>query len=203
MSTVVRFEDYRKRRSPPPLVFLDMHREQLDDDIGFGTEQIEPVLARCRVLLDRARAERWPLAFMRPVVGTRGRQARSSPRWIEGFEPRRSDMVFDRLALSCYASVEFAEAMSAAGNVYVIAGFADEGTCLATLIDASQNNHSVGFIRDATATPPLPGYGAAESRRVVDALATRYATIITAEHWIKAAGARHGRPEMSHVGADR
>jgi hypothetical protein len=52
----------------------------------------------------------------------------------------------------------------------------------------------VGLVRDATATRPLPGYDAAESHRAVLAVSTRYATIVTAEHWIDVATGKPREP---------
>ena len=55
MSEVVQFERYQSRRIAPPLVFVDMLREQLDGEEDFGRAQTEPVLAKCRFLLEEAR----------------------------------------------------------------------------------------------------------------------------------------------------
>lgn len=176
MSKIIQFEQYQRLRCAPPLVFVDMLEDQLDGD-GFSEREIAPMLSKCRILLGEARARHWPVAFVRPP------EVRPS-RWIEGFEPQRSDMIFDRNGQSCYSSDEFAGAMDASGRVFVIAGFSTDSACLATLIEASQNSHFAGLVQDATATRPLPGYDAAESHRAVVAVASRHGTIVTAEHWI-------------------
>jgi nicotinamidase-related amidase len=195
VNVVVDFRRYRERRFVPPLVFVDMHVEKLDPRAAFGGAQ---ALAKCRLLLARARADGWPVAFVRPPRrAARGGETRS-PRWIEGFEPQRADMVFDRTAHSCYASPEFADAMQAAGGVFVLAGFSGGSTCLPTLIDASRNGHRVGFVCDATLSDPLPGFDAGESHRAVTALASTFATIVTAEQWIKAAQTTCRAQEACH-----
>jgi nicotinamidase-related amidase len=197
VSTVVQFRPYFERRAAPPLVFVDMHQERLNDDVGFGGAQSAPIVAKCRLLLERARAEQWPVAFVRPAANRNG--GRAAPQWIKGFEPKRSDMVFSRKAHSCYASPEFAGAMDTAGSVYALAGFLSEDTCLSTLMDASERSHSAGFVADAIATRRLPGLGATESRRAIVALASRYATVVTANQWIRVAGPSPLTQEPRHA----
>lgn len=195
MSVVIPFARYHKRRLVPPLVFVAMSARQLACSEGFGTEQIAPVLAKCRMLLERTRGEGWPVAF----VGERRRvHGHSRPLWIEGLAPQRRDMVFEATGLSCYTSPEFADAMAAAGNAYVLAGFSGESACLSTLIDAPRHGHNATFIQDASATRPLPGYDAEESHRAVTAIAGRYATIVTAERWLEVAGVEKSQPESRH-----
>lgn len=200
MSEVVQFDRYHTKRIAPPLVFVDMLREQLDSEEDFGRAQTEPVLAKCRFLLAEARERHWPVAFVRTATAPSTRRGSGASMWIEGFEPRRADMVFDRTGPSCYSSESFANAMDSAGRVYVLAGFCADSSCLTTLIDAAQNDHFVGLVRDASATRPLPGYDAAESHRAVLAVSSRYATIVTAEHWIDvAAGTAQASPQKSNV----
>jgi len=187
MSEIVEFNKYRSVRAAPPLVFVDMLRHELDPETGFSEAEFGPVLARCRLLLAEARSRHWPVAFVRSAARSAPGFPSSGSRWIDGFEPRRCDMVFDRTGNSCYSSGEFGRAMDAAGRVYVVAGFSADKTCLATLMEAPDNNHFAGLVQDATATRPLPGQDAAESHRAVIAVSSRYATILTAEHWIDVA----------------
>jgi nicotinamidase-related amidase len=204
MNEIVHFEQYHQKwRAAPPLVFVDMLRDQIEPEPGFGRDAIEPVLARCRALLEEARERHWPVAFVRSAARATTMRASASSRWIEGFEPTRADMVFDRAGPSCYSNDEFANAMDAAGRVFVLAGFSGESTCLTTLIDAAQNNHFVGLVQDASATRPLPGLDAAESHRAVLAVSGRYATIVTAEHWIDVAAGTARLPQKSNVSSLR
>lgn len=188
MSEVIEFEQYHRIKPAPPLVFVDMVADQLESEDGFGAREMGPMLAKCRLLLKEARLRRWPVAFVRPpspsLATFRGRPVR----WIEGFEPRRSDMIFERSGSSCYSSEQFASAMDGAGRVFIVVGFSGESTCLSTLMDAARHDHFVGLVRNASATRPLPGHDAAESHRALVAVASRYATIVTAEHWIEVAG---------------
>lgn len=185
MSDIVQFEQYQQKWRPaPPVVFLDMLEDQLESEDGFGARECEPALAKCRLLLAEARERRWPVAFVRPPMPASAARCHKAARWIEGFEPKRDDMVFDRSGPSCYSSDEFAGAMDAAGRVFVMAGFSTDSTGLATLIDAAQQDHFVGLVRDAAVTRPLPGQDAQNTHASVVTVAGRFGTIVTADHWI-------------------
>ena len=58
-------------------------------------------------------------------------------RWIEGFEPHRNEMIFERSSPSCYSCEPFAALVGQSRGGIVLAGFAGESSCLSTLIDAS------------------------------------------------------------------
>jgi len=194
VSLVVSFDSYHKRRLVPPLVFVELHNDQIAERPGFGAKQIGPVLRNCGLLLEKARSRGWPVAFFTPLQLRREIRRRPRALWIEGFEPRRNDMVFERTDVSCYTSREFADAMTASGSVFVMAGFSGEGACLATLIDAARHGHQAGLIRDASATRPLPGLSADDSHSAVAAIVSRYATIVTAMDWVQATAVN--RPEL-------
>ncbi len=202
MSEIIELDQYRWRAAPP-VVFVDMCQDRLESEEGYGLRELTPVLAKCRHLLKEARVRHWPVAFVRPPHASSGPRNRGA-RWIEGFEPKRNDMVFDRVGPSCYSSEEFADAMNDCGRVFVLAGFSVESTVLATLIDAAQNNHFVGLVRDASATRPLPGHDAAESHEAVVAVASRFGTIVTADHWIDvAAGTAEAAAARSNLSSIR
>lgn len=195
MSVVIAFDRYHtRRRHVPPLVFVSMLERQLEPGPGFGSEQVAPVLARCRLLLEKARADAWPVAFVNPHKNGRTKRYR----WIDGFAPQRHDMVFEGCGPSCYTCPEFADTMTSWGNVFVVAGFWGEGACLMTLMEAPRYGHTAGFICDASATRPLPDCDADTSHRAVTAVAGRYATIVTAERWVDLAGSRQSELEPDH-----
>ena len=64
-------------------------------------------------------------------------------------------MIFERNKPSCYASREFANAMTAGGGHFVLAGFSGEGACLATVMEAFHRDHHVTFLADASASHGL------------------------------------------------
>jgi nicotinamidase-related amidase len=117
--------------------------------------------------------------------------------WISGFEPKRSDMVFERPQPSCYANQLFADVVSQIGS-FAIAGLVAEETCLATAIDASHRGHHVTFLSDASASRGRPEADA----RAVHVVTTRaielFADTVTTRDWLVATsprtpkGHRHG-----------
>ncbi len=69
-------------------------------------------------------------------------------------------MVFERSKPSCYASREFAIAMTEGGGHFVLAGFSGEGSCLATAMDAFHRDHKVTFLADCIGKSPVgPQFG--------------------------------------------
>jgi hypothetical protein len=197
-STVIPFERYQRRSLVPPLVFVEMHQEHLTCGSNIACK-VMSALANCRFLLNRARSEGWPVAFVTPFQRARDRR-RVNFRWIEGFTPQRSDMIFEPIAASCYSSTEFAEAMTDAGMRFMLAGFLGESVSLATLIDASIYGHHAGLIEDASSSRALPGCDPEESHRTVVAIASRYATIVTAERWLRIAESHQTELELCHDG---
>jgi hypothetical protein len=195
---VIPFERLGERRPVPPLVFVELHNDQLADRSAFGDTQVARVLRNCRMLRDIARARGWPLGFLNPLPPRHETYRRAQAPWIEGFEPRRDDMVFERTDGSCYSSLEFADAIADLGSEFVLAGFSGDGACLATLIDAARHGHRASFIEDASATRPLDGFNAVESHRALVAIASRYATIVSTDYWIKVAGTIHSAPELQN-----
>jgi len=193
MSAVIPFQRYQRRCQAPPLVFVEMYREHLDG----GAAGAAAAVANCRFLIERARSEGWPVAFVTPDQRWHDRR-RSDRHWIDGFRPQRSDMIFEPKAASCYSSAEFAETMDEFGMRFVLAGFLGESVCLATLIDAAAYGHRAGFIEDATACRPFAGQGAAESHRAVVATANRYAAVVTAARWLRIAGSQQSELELCH-----
>lgn len=198
MSVVVPFRELQKRKLIPPLVFVDMHNNQVRETIEFRATHFVRALENCRLLLEHARLQRWQLAFVTPLHPGEQRK-RETPWWVPGFEPSRNDMVFDRSDASCYSSREFADAITEVGGVFVLAGFSAEEACLSTMIDATRNGHHAGFVTDASVTRPLPGHSAEESHRAVIALASRYATLTSTQRWIEIAGTTNSDLEPDHA----
>jgi nicotinamidase-related amidase len=179
MGNMIDLCSFRDRRTMPVLILLDLHEDH-DEIPG-----VAPILEKCRILLTRARKEAWPVGFVRPICFFDDGRARST-RWLQGFEPHRTDMVFDRHRPSCYASANFSDAITGAGGTFALAGFFGNTAGLSTLSDAFHHGHRVTFLFDACASEPLPGFAYAESRRALAALAGSYGHNATAANWIEA-----------------
>ena len=186
---VVSLRSYSSAPAIPTLVLLDMQQEYIASPRLFSIPktEAEAALENCRALLAHARRQGLPVAFQRMV----GRSPFFNPvlsycNWIPGFEPMTSEMVFERSKPSCYANSEFANAMSAGGGHFVLAGFSGEAGCLATATEAFHRGHQVTFISDASASLGLNGIEAADVHKTVVQLIGLYADITTTESWIAA-----------------
>ena len=100
------------------------------------------------------------------------------PRWIEGIEPNRWDMVFDRQRPSCYASAEFREVADEIGGNYVIAGRFGELSCLSTAIDAFHRDHRPTVLSDALMCRAHDDVPAAAMLRAVTCILSHYADTV-------------------------
>jgi len=185
MNTVVPLRAYVNPAAIPTLVLIDLQQEYLASPRVLAIPETVDALANCRSALSHARAMGFPVAFVRWL----GRSAFFNPatpfaRWIEGFEPTRTDMIFERDRPSCYASASFAEVMNNSRGNFVIAGFAGEAACLATAIDAFHRDHRFAFLHDASASHGLDDVAANDVHRTVTRIVASYGDAMPTEAWI-------------------
>ena len=150
MNSVVSLREFKERaRHAPTLVLVDMHHGSPAASSG-ASKAAGEAIANCRAMLRHARACQMPVAFTRQVVSPTSMLASPIyPRWIQGFEPSRWDMIFDRHLPSCYASADFRDMAEDVGGHYVVAGQFAELACLSTAIDAFHRDHHPIFLSDA------------------------------------------------------
>ena len=134
----------------PTLVLVDIQREYIAPGRPFHLHGISPSLTNCRILLDRARLNNWPVVHVQHVqdgpVFT-GEYAR----FIEGFEPKSGEPVFVKSQISPYTNEAFKQAMLAMReNEVVIAGYGSTMCCLSTIISGSALGLRHSFIHDAS-----------------------------------------------------
>jgi nicotinamidase-related amidase len=165
-----------------------MQQEYLAAPRLLAISGIERALDNCRLVLDHARKVGLPVAFMRTI----NQSAFFNPatpfvRWIEGFEPCRNEMVFERGSPSCYSSDPFTAMVNQSqGGGIVLAGFAGESSCLSTLIDAFHRNHKVTYLCDASASHALDDMPAHEIHRAVSKISGLYGEVYETTDWIAA-----------------
>jgi nicotinamidase-related amidase len=170
------------------LVLIDMHRDNVGDAEDGGAELDEAAIAKCRAALRHARMCGMPVAFTRQVTSPRSMLASPAyPRWIEGFEPNRRDMVFDRHRPSCYTSAEFRKLADELDGHYVVAGRFGEVSCLSTAVDAFHRGHRPSFLMDALTSRPYDDVPAADMRRATACILPLYAEATTTQLWIRTA----------------
>lgn len=192
MNTVVNLRDFQERGRPlPTLLLVDLHHDA-PGAVEASAETLScEAISNCRAALGHARACGIPVAFTRQVVPAANMLTASVyPRWIEGIEPNRWDMVFDRQRPSCYASSEFGEVADEIGGNYVIAGRFAELACLSTAIDAFHRDHRPAVLTDALVCGTHDDLPAAAMLRAVTYILSQYAETIRTRSWIRATTSR-------------
>jgi nicotinamidase-related amidase len=185
MSNVVNLRPFIDTACPPTLVLVDLQQEYVVGSGIFADPSVAQAIANCRAALSHARALGLPIAFVRWSAGAMqsSRRARGSY-WIEGFEPTRSDMVFERSRPSCFASSTFVEVMTNARGNLVLAGFTAEGACLATAVEAFSRGHRVTFLCDASASRAFDDIAASEVHRTVSKIIGSFGETLDTKAWI-------------------
>ena len=184
MNSVINLSEFREWRGAPMLVLVDLHQNLSQDPVA--DVDLTRALANCRIALAHARARGLPVAFFRQVETPKflGAAVRI-PSWIEGFEPRRADMVFDRVLPSCYASPEFVEMTSYTGGNCVIAGLFGESSCLSTMVDAFHRGQSVTYLADASASRAADGISSESMHNAITTIASLYGKVAATQKWIR------------------
>jgi nicotinamidase-related amidase len=185
VTSVVNLRNFANASNVPIVVLVDMQQEYLAKPRLFAISEIDRALDNCRKVLDHSRRVGLPVAFMR-LINESAFFNRATPfvRWIEGFEPYRNEMVFERSSPSCYACEPFTALVNQSLGGIVLAGFAGESACLSTLIDAFHRNHKVTFLSDASASHALDDVSADEIHRAVSKISGLYGEVHETTDWI-------------------
>lgn len=187
MNTIVDFRSYTTARGVPTLVFVDMQREYIATPRIIAIPDIEEALENCRTLLHYARQHGLPTAFVRWLDRATPffNQATAFSGWIEGFEPQRNEMIFERNRPSCYSSEPFCQLMDRGETEIVLVGFAGESACLSTMVDAFHRRHRVTYISDASASHRLMDMGAKDVHAAISRIAALYGDVIETASWLR------------------
>jgi nicotinamidase-related amidase len=185
VTSIVSLRTFANSSNVPIVVLVDMQQEYLAKPRLLAISKIDRALDNCRRVLDHARDIGLPVAFMR-LLNESAFFNRATPfvRWIEGFEPYRNEMVFERSSPSCYSCEPFAALMNQSRGGIVLAGFAGESACLSTLIDAFHRNHRVTYLCDASASHALEDVPADEIHRAVSKISGLYGEVYETTDWI-------------------
>lgn len=176
--------EYRDSRETPVLVLVDLHAGMLSAD-EMASDNVTAVIENCRTVLAHARSLALPIAFMRQTAPAQSMlETRPCPTWIKGFEPRRSDMVFDRAMPSCYTNVEFAKMIERTSRNLVLAGLSAEMSGLSTVIEAFNRHHQVTYLSDACHCGSYRYFGPDELEKSIATVLSLYGAISSAAAWI-------------------
>jgi nicotinamidase-related amidase len=186
VTSVVNLRAFANSSSVPIVVLVDMQQEYLAKPRLLAISQIDRALENCRKVLDHSRRIGLPVAFVR-MLNESAFFNRATPfaRWIEGFEPSRNEMIFERARPSCYSCEPFAALMNQSRGGIVLAGFAGESACLSTMVDAFHRNHEVTYLSDASASHALDGIPAEQVHQVVTKISGIYGDVFETDDWIE------------------
>jgi nicotinamidase-related amidase len=189
MNPVIDLRTYVSASSSRLLVMVDLQEKNYDELAKDHPSDLTASLQNCRSVIRHARNLGLPIAFTRQADGPGSSERSAQSTWISGFEPKRSDMVFERPQPSCYANQLFEDVVSQVGS-FAIAGLIAEETCLATAIDASHRGHHVTFLSDASVSRGRPDTDA----RAVHVVTTRaielFADNVSTRDWLVATSPR-------------
>lgn len=197
MNSVISLRSFAGASASRLLVMVDLQRGNYDDLAHDDAHNLARSLKNCVCAIQHARALGMPIAFTRRISrsGPSGQLRRSS--WIAGFEPKRSDMVFESSQASCFANRLFDDVVSQIGG-FAIAGLMAEQVCLATAIDAFHRGHPVSFLSDASACRSRENADARAVHHLTTNVMSLFADPIATRLWMDATS--RGAVQRRHHG---
>src|SRR5258706_15453851 len=196
MNSVIDLRTYVSASNSRLLVMVDLQENNYHALAHDGASDLTRSLENCMSAIRHARNLGLPIAFTRQTDSSGSIERPVQSAWISGFEPKRSDMVFERPQPSCYTNQLFEDVVSRIGS-FTIAGLAEEA-CLATAIDASHRGHHVTFLSDASVSRGRRDSNARAVHVVTTKAIELFADTVTTRDWQVATsprtskGHRHG-----------
>lgn len=185
MNVLLRQRAYTQPLAIPTLVLVDLQQEYIAPPRGLAIPEIQSAIDNCAAALKCARTIGLPVAHMRWTGNAAFFNAATRyGNWIDGFTPLGSEMIFERAQPSCYSSERFSEVMGRGKENFVLAGFAGESACLATIIEAFHRNHHVTYLDDASGSHALEGFDSQSCHKMIGRLASLYGTTMSTCEWI-------------------
>ena len=189
MNSVIDLRSYVSASNTRLLVMVDLQERNYDKLAKDRASDLARSMENCTLAIRHARSLGLPIAFTRQAGHPGWIERPAQAAWISGFEPKRSDMVFERQQPSCYTNQLFEDTVSRVGG-FAIAGLVAEETCLATAIDASHRGHRVTFLSDASASRGRNAVDAGAVHLVTTKAIELFADIATTRHWLLATSPR-------------
>jgi nicotinamidase-related amidase len=183
MSAVIDLRAYLGEPGSRLLVMVDLQMRNYEELARDPLCDVARCLENCMAAIEHARAQGLPIAFTRlgeePHLAERSAQSA----WIAGFEPKRSDMVFERQRPSCYANRLFENIVAQSGS-FALAGLIADEACLATAIDAAHRGHHVSFLHDAAASRARSGADARSVHSITTKAMELFADVRATRRWM-------------------
>jgi nicotinamidase-related amidase len=189
MTSIVDLCTYVHGASVRLLVMVDLQMRTYEELAGDPACDIARALDNCMSAIRHARSSGVPIAFTRSSAETGSIGGSEHSAWIAGFEPKRSDMVFERQQPSCYTNRLFEDIVSRTGS-FAIAGLVAEEACLATVIDAAHRGHHVTFLSDASVSRGRLGTDARAAHLATTKAMELFADVRATRHWLIATSQR-------------
>jgi nicotinamidase-related amidase len=189
MNSIIDLRTYVSASNSRLLVMIDLQEKNYDYLSLACAPDLERSLENCMLAIRHARSLGLPIAFTRQTDSPDSIERQAQSAWISGFEPKRSDMVFEHPQPSCYTNQLFDDVVSQIGG-FAIAGLAAEATCLATAIDASHRGHHVTFLSDASVSRGRPDTDASAVHLVTTKAIELFADTVTTRDWLVATSPR-------------
>jgi nicotinamidase-related amidase len=183
MSAVIDLRAYLGEPRSRLLVMVDLQMRNYEELARDPLCDIAGSLENCMAAIQHARAEGLPIAFTRLGEEPHAIERSAQSAWIPGFEPKRSDMVFERQRPSCYANRLFDNIVSQSGS-FALAGLMADDACLATAIDAAHRGHDVTFLSDASVSRGRPGADARSVHVVTTKAMELFADVRATRRWV-------------------
>ena len=190
MNSVIDMRTYVSASSSRLLVMVDLQAANFDELAQDRASDLTRSLENSMSAIQHARSQGIPVAFTRQAGSRIERSAQSS--WIPGFEPKRSDMVFEREQPSCYSNQLFEDVVSRIGS-FAIAGLVAEEICLATAIDASHRGHKITFLSDASVSRARHNANSQAVHNLTTRAIELFAETVSTRHWLVATSPRRSK----------
>ena len=176
---VLNFPHWRKDRGVPITAFVDLQMEYVADGRAYCVKDSESVLENCKSILEFCRSQGLPIAHFRQLKSSAYFNRTSAfAGWIDGFQPRPNEMVFERNLPSCYSNIEYQNLLDTIDNpTTIFLGFSGESSFLATSIYAHHKSHDVIFISDASASRLLGDLDETSAHRAICELIAMYGEV--------------------------
>jgi nicotinamidase-related amidase len=185
MNSVIDLRSYVSASNSRLLVMVDLQEKNYHELARERASDLARSIENCTLAIQHARTLGLPIAFTRSSANPGGIEGATQSAWISGFEPRRSDMVFERSQPSCYTNQLFEDVVSQIGS-FVIAGLVAEEACLATAIDASHRGHNIIFLSDASVSRGRHNTDSQAVHSLTTKTIELFAKTVTTRHWLVA-----------------
>jgi nicotinamidase-related amidase len=186
LSSVARAADDRL------LVMVDLQDSRYQELAHDASAEMARTLSNCRRAIAHARAVGMPIVFTRLAGRNRSTGQLRQSGWIRDFEPRRQDIVIDRLHPSCYTNTSFEDAIRRFGG-FALAGFMAEAVGVSTAIDAYYRGHRVTFLSDASACLRHNAASSQDVHKLTTTLISFFANPVPTQHWLVATSRNVGQ----------